>query len=669
MEDEPGVTPGVARRFDGLVVPLQHALGLGERAVLLRDERRGDEEDLRAALLGLYAVHLPGGGGLYLVGVQAPEPVQVPQAVLGHLDVRSADREVLPEDEAALNLPVFHVHDRWVVGVVAREAREVVEDLIVPRRVERLAVPGLHDAGYVLGEVGPPARLGGLALHVVLPGVVVHVHVRHRQVAGEDVVKGRDVRRALDRRVAPERHDPATGPPYVPEEELQDGCGADDLNALGVLGPADRVAQRRRLLGRRVLADGLGDRQERLSRGAADLLDHLRRVLGEVTLEHLKDATLVLERRVARARLTVVGVRMTAGALADEAALAPPNGGVVDGRALVAPARRVVASVLLVPAGEEPVGAGVLELLGDEGGGVGVVDDVVLEVALVLEDVVDQAAKERYVRARPYGGVDVAQRARAREARVDVDELRALTLGDHGVPEADRVSLGHVRTLYEDAVGVLEVLQVGGGPTPTVRDAQTGHRGAVSYARLVRYPGEPHRVEELGDKVVLLVVYGGPTYTGDRHGAAELLALLILFFPVLVAGRLYPLGDHVERLVEREVLPLARVRPAVTDLGPTVRRDVHSERGRALRAERAGVYGAVGVPLDVYDAPVAVVDERGATDRAVGTHAHRPFDALVGDAGPDLPGRRAYGMFDRRPDVVPDLLPETVFLRELEEHT
>ena len=162
MVDEPGVAPRVARRLDGLVVPLQHALGLGEGAVLLGDERRGDEEDLRGALLGVYALHLPGGGGLYLVGVEDHEPVQVPQAVLGHLDVRPADREVLPEDEAALHVPVLHVHDRRVVGVVAREAREVVEDLVAPLGVEGLAVPGLEQAGYVLGEVVPPARLGGL---------------------------------------------------------------------------------------------------------------------------------------------------------------------------------------------------------------------------------------------------------------------------------------------------------------------------------------------------------------------------------------------------------------------------------------------------------------------------------------------------------------------------
>jgi hypothetical protein len=96
---------------------------------------------------------------------------------------------------------------------------------------------------------------------------------------------------------------------------------------------------------------------------------------------------------------------------------------------------------------------------------------------------------------------------------------------------------------------------------------------------------------------------------------------------------------------------------------------VHPERRRTLRAKRAGVDGAVRVALDVYDAPVAVVDERGTTHGAVRAHAYRPLHVIVGDAGPDLPGRRTYRMLDRRPDVVPDLLPETVLLSELEEHT
>src|SRR5215210_5679495 len=132
-----------------------------------------------------------------------------------------------------------------------------------------------------------------------------------------------------------------------------------------MLGPTDSVAQGGRLLGCRVLADGLGDLEKRLFRGAADLLDHLRRVLGEVALEDLKDATLVLERRVRRARLLPWRRRLPAYVLTDKSSLTTPDGGVVYGRALVAPARRVVRPALLVPAGEQAGGVRILELLAD----------------------------------------------------------------------------------------------------------------------------------------------------------------------------------------------------------------------------------------------------------------------------------------------------------------
>src|SRR5215217_3923566 len=116
------------------------------------------------------------------------------------------------------------------------------------------------------------------------------------------------------------------------------------------------------------------------------------------------------------------------------------------------------------------------------------------------------------------------------------------------------------------------------------------------------------------------------------------------------------------------MLPLSGVRSAVHDLRLAVGRDVHTEGGRPLRTKSACIYGTVGVPLDVYDAPFAVVDERGAAHRAIGTDTDgRPY-ALVGDARADVAGLRAYGMLDRRSDVVPDLLPETIFLRNLEEH-
>src|SRR6202007_1052224 len=44
--EEPGVGAAVALGVDGLAVPLQYPLGVGETALLLRRSRRGNEEDL-----------------------------------------------------------------------------------------------------------------------------------------------------------------------------------------------------------------------------------------------------------------------------------------------------------------------------------------------------------------------------------------------------------------------------------------------------------------------------------------------------------------------------------------------------------------------------------------------------------------------------------------------
>src|ERR671916_2100584 len=407
-----------------------------------------------------------------------------------------------------------------------------------------------------------------------------------------------------------------------------------------MLGPANRVAKGRRLFAPGVLADRLGDVQEGLLGAAGDLLDHLRGVLGEVTLEDLEDAPLVLECLVGRT-LGLVGFAFSPGFFAHDAALAPPDGRVIDGLSLVAPTRYVVRLCLLIPTGEEARLAHVLKLLGYEGGGVSVVDDVLLEVLLVLDDVVYEAPEECDIRPRPDWGVNIAHRARARKARVDVDELRTLLARDHWVPEAHRVGLGHVRALYYYTVGVLQVHEVGGSAAPTVRDAQTGHRGAVSYARLVRDSREAHGMEELGDEVVLLVVYRRPTDRGDRERAVELLAFLVGLLKGLVAGLLYAVGDHVHRLVEGELLPVLGVGPAVLDLRPAVRRGHQPVDRRALGAKGSRVDGAIRVALYVYNAAVATVDQGRAADRAVRADAARLLHAGVVYAGTQLAGRLA----------------------------
>ena len=83
------------------------------------------------------------------------------------------------------------------------------------------------------------------------------------------------------------------------------------------------------------------------------------------------------------------------------------------------------------------------------------------------------------------GHVEVGQRAGAGEPRVDVDDRRAARLGLHHPLEADRVGLGEVRALDDDAVGVLQVLHERGGPAPAERRAEPGDRGAVADPGLV----------------------------------------------------------------------------------------------------------------------------------------------------------------------------------------
>ena len=78
-----------------------------------------------------------------------------------------------------------------------------------------------------LSMFAPPAGLGAVRLDVRRASVLVRCGVRHRQVAGQQVVERRDVGRALDRRVAAQRHDAAAGPADVAEQQLQDRRRAD----------------------------------------------------------------------------------------------------------------------------------------------------------------------------------------------------------------------------------------------------------------------------------------------------------------------------------------------------------------------------------------------------------------------------------------------------------
>src|SRR5438270_19129 len=189
------------------------------------------------------------------------------------------------------------------------------------------------------------------------------------------------------------------------------------------------------------------------------------------------------------------------------ATIPPPPGRTVHLHPLVHPRPYVVLALLRVPAREEAVELlGVGETRVDDHRRVRVVLDVLAEVQLVLEDVVDDPAEERDVATGADPDVLRGHRARAGEARVDVEDLcAALPRLEHPL-ETDRVVLGHVRAHDHDAVGVLEILLEVRRTASSERGPQTGDRGAMSYAGLVLDLDDAERGQQLLDQVVLFVV-------------------------------------------------------------------------------------------------------------------------------------------------------------------
>ena len=365
---EPELGAAVALGVDRLVMPLEQPLRVREGAVLFDVRRSRHEEDLggdllRHELAGLDLGRVvPPRCRLDLDEVADDEPVELREGEPVRLRVRVPDGRVLAGDHVALHLAVEHLLGRPVDGVVVVDPRQVSEAELVLLRRGR-APPRLQQADQVGVHLPPPTRLGRPGLDVRVDAAVV-LGMRHRHVAGEDVVERRDVGRALDRRVPAEGEDAAAGPADVAEQHLDDRRRADVLDADGVLRPADRVGEGRRALAAGVLAERLGDLEEVGDGAAAGLGDDLGRVARVVALEDLEDAARVLEGRVLLGRLAV-REPAAGGAVAGRLALRRVEallalaGGAVHLHPGVLPGGDVVLALLRIPAGEEPV-----ELLG-----------------------------------------------------------------------------------------------------------------------------------------------------------------------------------------------------------------------------------------------------------------------------------------------------------------
>src|SRR4051795_3855824 len=220
------------------------------------------------------------------------------------------------------------------------------------------------------------------------------------------------------------------------------------------------------------------------------------------------------------------------------------------------------------------------------------------------------------------------------------------------------MGLGHVRAHDQDAVRVLQVLLVISGAAAPERGAQTGHRRAVSYARLVLDLDRAERREQLLDQVVLFGVERGAPEERDPARAVERIALLVLGLPALLARLDHAVDNHVGGLFEVELGPRRAIRRAVLDLVRATRA-VHKLLGcRALRTEAPARDRAGRVALDLDDLLVLHVDLLAATDGAV--RADRLDDAIGGLRASDelLRVSRLGGLPEREPIAARELLQQ-----------
>src|SRR5436853_370996 len=101
------------------------------------------------------------------------------------------------------------------------------------------------------------------------------------------------------------------------------------------------------------------------------------------------------------------------------------------------------------------------------------------------QDVIDQTAQKRDIASRSNLYIFIATGAGAAEAWIDVNQRRAAFTRFHRPAETNRMGLRHVGAHDQDAVGVGQILLEISSRAAAEGGAQTGHRCAMSYPRLI----------------------------------------------------------------------------------------------------------------------------------------------------------------------------------------
>ncbi len=528
-----GVRPHPVRRVDRLFLPLRPPPAVGKRTVPLDPVRGGEIHHLGLDRGGVDPWRPPELGAVEHERIDDHLPLQLSHRLQESRNVGTRQQRIEAERHEALNaaLPDL-IPDREPGGVAVLLTEVVVAELVGLGSV--IAEPGLELGHEELGVIPPVIdrvrhqrrrrRRREMRVETAL------VWRRHLQVARENARHDRVVGRTLHVGVASECVDPATRTADVPQEELQDGRGPDDLATHGVHGPAHRVHDRAHPVGTTGGADDVGHLEELLLGAAGDLGHHVRRVAVVVLLQQLKDGARVLKRLVT-----------------PHIAIRSP---------LVAPRRLVVGAGRLLEAREQPVFEP--KVAADNERSVGVGTDVVGMVEVVGQNVTDQPAQHRDVRPRADLHVLVGHRRCPRVSGIDGDKRGVVLVTRLDRPlEAAGMILGRVGPHHQYDIGVLDVLPVVGHRPATERGGQTGHRGAVSYASLMIDVGQPHSPHCLGYQVGVLIGHSSATNPSNTVATVNCSSLIVLLDKRCVASLFKLAREPVHCEIPVDLSPLA----------------------------------------------------------------------------------------------------------------
>src|SRR5205814_4245994 len=99
----------------------------------------------------------------------------------------------------------------------------------------------------------------------------------------------------------------------------------------------------------------------------------------------------------------------------------------------------------------------------------------------------------------------------------------------HDPAEAHRVRFRHRRAFDQDAVSVGKILLRGRSSAPAKGGAQTGHRAAMSYPRLVGYAHHPQaESKKFSDEIIFFIVERGTAQMTDPSGVVDRRAVLFV---------------------------------------------------------------------------------------------------------------------------------------------